>query len=516
MVPDKGPQSIDFFSGLYYDLDIEFVKEHATLNNNNNEWNTLNKVLAEHVRDYDGDIEHLFNFDIIKRLLDLNAEPSNFSSKYNTLNIAILNERSDDCINLLLEHKHNAKPAVNVDEFNTLNFAILEERSDHCIYSLIQKNAEPVMSKNKFNTLNFVISNNGSDYCINLLLTHYHAEPINSSDNFNTLNRAMYNKLSVKYIELLLENNAKPISSSDNFNTINLAIVKKHSLKTIKLLLENNAKPSNSQNKFNTINFAINYDHSLETIKLLLENNAIPSNSKDRFNTAKILYVLYHEKYVDKYRVLQENLIKHCLLNSIQLLLPYDSLDYLFYLGPSMLKLIFASNIYSSHEYIQRLILLMKKFFNVSKINDYMGPYFFGRDRIRDEKYYTVVKYVTLLTNPAKSPELMQFAIELDDICAQHPPRTELKPLIVDNTNLYPDVANIVYEYATEFPQNGFWLKKWYGQKPIVAATATDSAAAVPALAVAVPNLAAATTTEKKYIKYKMKYIALKKKIMNI
>jgi hypothetical protein len=415
----------------------------------------------------------------------------------------------------------------------------------------IKKWAMPNNNSNEHNTLNHALSSKVRlEVDFEEIGYDYDYVEIGYGDDYERVYVPPKLKYGFDDIKLLLENTAiphkpsnkaEPSNFEDEFNTINIAIINRHSLRTIQLLLENNAKPSNSNDKFNTINIAIINGHSFETIQLLLENNAKPSNSNDKFNTAKILYSLCHKRDNNEYRNFQNLLIEYCLLNTIKLLLPSNSLHYLFFLDTYMLKIIFASKIYGSIEYNHQLESLMIRYPNEGRIDGFMIR---GDTDSRLERYQTVDKYVKLLTNPAKSLELQLFAIELDSICEDNP-RKELKQMIPNYTNIFSDGANIVYEYASEFPQNGFWLKIWNGEISIDAATATDSAAAVPDLATAVPDLAATgvpdltaesdlatataavtapasylaaaqTKVSKKYIKYKMKYIALKKKIMNI
>jgi hypothetical protein len=346
------------------------------------------------------------------------------------------------------------------------------------------------------------------------------------------------------------------------------------------------AVPNNNPNKHNTLNFALSVrdgsgkpKYGSEYISLLLDNGAKPSNLLE-FNTAKILYY-YCKKYnTNDYRNRQEKIIEYCLLNTIKLLLPYDSLEYLFYLRASILKLIFASNIYGSisKRYISSLMNLMDTYKNESDINGFM----IDGDTDKPKRYLTVNRYVRLLNkkyvDPAKADELRQFAIELDTICDQYPDSFLQK--LEAHTTLIEDLGTIVDQYATRLPQKGFWQKEWRKKYPALVVSKPDSAAAIPesylaatipesdlaaaipepnseaatavsdltpesnsaaaiaepeSAAEAIPNLAASTvavtnlTTRprsyaaaaqskagKKYIKYKMKYIALKKKIMNI
>jgi hypothetical protein len=243
-------------------------------------------------------------------------------------------------------------------------------------------------------------------------------------------------------------------------NKLNQAISQKADISTIRSLLAARVDPSNTDDKFNTINIAIENNTNLETIKLLLEYKALPSNTNNDFNTAKKLYKLCNENKSEDCIKFQEDLIKHCLKNHIKLLLPADSLDYLFYLSQDILELIIKNNIYRLEEYIDDFNMLMVF------AKDFMDTYDNNEARA-EKKYNTLNMYVATLNQ--FNFHKQSAASESDD------------------------------DHYSEFSRR--LTRSDFGPTAYIPSDASAASAAA---------------TYKKYIKYKMKYIALKKKINNI
>jgi hypothetical protein len=243
-------------------------------------------------------------------------------------------------------------------------------------------------------------------------------------------------------------------------NELNQAISQNADISTIRSLLAARVDPSNTDDQFNTINIAIENNTNFKIIELLLESGAKPSNTDNDFNTAKKLYKLCNENKSEDCIKFQEDLIKHCLDKRIELLLPADSIDYLFYLSQDILKLIIDKDIYGLKKYIVDFNMML------TYIEEFMDIYDNNEAQAK-QKYDMLDTYVATLNKKFNFYEQSASSESDDDHCS---------------------------EFSRRFTRSDVGLTAY-----------------IPSDA-----SAAAAGRQKKYIKYKMKYIALKKKINNM